>query len=493
MNLIYRLLKLRYRRSFLLYRKPPNQTKLLMDMIRKNEQTDYGKRFSFSTIRDKKTYQQTVPIVTYDDLEDYIDRISQGEEAVLTSEAVLLFEPTGGSSGVKQWIPYTKTLKEQFQRSIEAWLYDIYENYPGLAGGKSYWMITPPKQEEKVADSVIPIGFDDDGEYLGSLGKRLMNQLMVQPKLSSGLSTEEFYQITLSALLSEPDLRLISVWNPSLLLGLMDYLKQKPDEVLKRLPKKRRIAIRRAVYQTDYQSIWPKLSLISCWADASAESDAKEIERLFPGVTIQPKGLLSTECLVSFPTRESLLHGGMIPAHASTFLEFRQGGEIYTLDQVEVGQEYEVIVTTGGGLYRYTCGDLVRVTGRLRGIPLLRFVGRLATVDLVGEKMTPAFVAKAFSDWKNFFLLTPNEKGYTFFTDAPIRSAEVEERLSQNHHYALARTLGQLAKVKVFLIEGDATGQYFENCRRFGQRLGDIKPIHLSPRRDFQFRGHFIT
>lgn len=492
MNLIYRLLLSRYKKSAKAYQRPPNQAELLLGMIEKNKNSAYGKAYGFSEIKKVEDYQKKVPIVRYENLTPWIERIRLGESSVLTTEKVLLFEPTGGSSGHHQWIPYTKTLKQQFQHAIEAWLYDIYHSYPGLADGKSYWMITPPFPQEQLIDSVVPIGFEEDGDYLGSLGKRLVNRLLVKPQIKQGMSTEDFYQATLKALLEEADLRVMSFWNPSLLLGLTDYLKQQPDIILKQLQPKRRQEVRRGVYRQDYSLIWPKLGLISCWADAQAKADAKEVRKRFPDVIVQPKGLLSTECVVSFPTKESLAHGGMMPAYASTFFEFRLGDDIYTLDELEDGCVYEQIMTTGGGFYRYTSGDLVRVTGRLNGIPLLRFEGRLATVDLVGEKLSHRFVEEVFSDHAGFYLLTPDERGYTFYSSTPISPPEVEVRLGKNHHYRLARQLGQLHEAKVFLVSGDAMLQYFENCRRFGQRLGDIKPVHLSSRSDFRFQGKYV-
>lgn len=490
MNPVYSLLKWKYRHSAAKYRRGPAQEELLQSLLAKNRNSAYGREYSFSEIATGEDFRARVPIVEYDDLEPWITRIAQGEKAVLTEEPVLLFEPTGGSSGKRKWIPYTQTLKEQFQTGVEAWLYDIYSSYSGLSGGKAYWMITPPFQEEEES-SQIPVGFEDDGEYLGAVGKRIMERIMVTPKITPGMSTEEFSNTTLVALLQEPDLRLISIWNPSLLVRLLDYLAENTSEILRKLPEKRKQIVLKAVEERTYEGLWERLGMISCWADASAEGDAKKLAALFPHTVLQPKGLLSTECMVSFPTKESLSHGGMLPAFAGTYLEFRQEERIYSLEEIEEDAVYEVITTTGGGLYRYRSGDLVRVTGRLRGIPLLRFESRTQTVDLVGEKLTPGFVEAVFADLAGFYLLTPEEKGYVLFTSAEITPADADARLLENHHYRLARRLGQLKAVRVFRITGDAPTQYLENCVRHGQRLGDIKPVHLSGRTDFTFTGDY--
>ena len=488
MKLLYYVMRRKYAASARRYQTPPDQWGLLQGILKANQTSLYGRQHHFRAIRSWADYQQ-LPIVTYDDLADRIDRISQGEANVLTTEPVRLLEPTSGSSGRVKWIPYTKTLQEQFRLGVEAWLYDIYASYAGLNGGRSYWMITPP--QPRTFDTAVPVGFDDDAAYLGSLGQKVMNRLMVRPELRVDMSTESFYRATLRALLAEPDLRLISLWNPSLLLGLIDYLRQEPKACLAGLAGDRRRQLEQAIERSDWRSLWPRLAFISAWADASAKLPAKRLQQLFPGVAFQPKGLLSTECLASFPTRQSLLAGGMIPAYHSTVMEFRRGDEVCLLDQIEPEKDYELIITTGGGLYRYATGDLVRVSGRWRDLPLLRFLGRLETVDMAGEKMTAGFVETALSDVAGFCLLTPLDRGYVLYTDQAITPAQVEQRLRTNFHYRLARQLGQLDAVKVWRIRGDAGTQYLTNCRRHGQKLGDIKPVRFSARRDFSFEGDY--
>ncbi len=491
MKLLYAMLKWRYRAQAIAYQSAPAQEALLLSLLEKNRNAAYGKTYGFSSIRSEKAYREQVPVVRFDDIAPWVERIRQGETGVLTEEPVLLFEPTGGSSGVRKWIPYTKTLQTQFRQSVEAWLYDIYTEYPGVDQGKAYWMITPPFTEEDTAETDVPVGFEDDAAYLGSWGQKLMNRMMVQPLITPGMDTETFYTVTVRALAAEKNLRLLSVWNPSLLLNLLGFLQKQSDTVKKTLSKSRAEALERAVQTENWQLLWPELRLLSCWADASAADDAKELAACLPFATMQPKGLLSTECMVSFPTRQSLAHGGMLPAFRSTYMEFFTEDRFFCLQEIEEGVEYDVIVTTGGGLYRYDTGDRIRVTGRLGSVPLLRFTGRTGTVDLVGEKLTPGFVETVFSDLTGFYLLMPMEKGYVLCTDTAIRPQEAETRLLTSHHYALARRMGQLKPVRVFRITGDAKQQYFEQCQRHGQRLGDIKPVRLTARTDFVFTGEY--
>ena len=66
-------------------------------------------------------------------------------------------------------------------------------------------------------------------------------------------------------------------------------------------PLPRRAAELRRLAPDALTRIWPRLGLISCWGDAHAALHLDELRRSFPGVEIQPKGLLATEAFVTIP------------------------------------------------------------------------------------------------------------------------------------------------------------------------------------------------
>jgi len=64
----------------------------------------------------------------------------------------------------------------------------------------------------------IPIGFEEDSDYLGILGKRFVDAAQAVPHgVKKAQDVETFRYITLLFLLRQPDLRLISIWNPTFL------------------------------------------------------------------------------------------------------------------------------------------------------------------------------------------------------------------------------------------------------------------------------------
>jgi hypothetical protein len=205
-----------------------------------------------------------------------------------------------------------------------------------------------------------------------------------------------------------------------------------------------------------------------------------------------------------------------VAALRSTFLEFQnpETGAIYAAHQLALGQTYRVIVTTGSGLYRYSMGDLVQVTGFLHEAPCLRFLAREGNVsDHFGEKLSGCFVqqavARAFEIQRiaaSFFLLAPvvSDEGarYVLFLETDPHSdlagfSEVLERLlEENPHYEHCRHLGQLGACRIFLLDPagpDGAACYHDEMLARGRKLGEIKLAPLDSRSGWELRfpGHY--
>ncbi|MBA0610001.1 hypothetical protein Godav_010903 [Gossypium davidsonii] len=69
------------------------QDQLLGEILSKNAETEYLQRFLHGQT-DKQLFKKNVPIVTYEHLKPYIDRIANGE----ASSDILLVEPLTGFS-----------------------------------------------------------------------------------------------------------------------------------------------------------------------------------------------------------------------------------------------------------------------------------------------------------------------------------------------------------------------------------------------------------
>jgi hypothetical protein len=476
------------------------QRDLLHDLLARNAECEYGRAHGFDSIRSYKEFAQRVPMVDYDDLEPWIERIRRREFRLLTSEPTTHLIPTSGSTGRRKLIPFTNGLQQEFDAAIGAWIGDLARQHPGISRGPAYWSITPTTQSVELEPSVVPIGFADDASYLGGVKSWLVRAAMVVPNgLSQTANLEEFHYRTLLCLLRQRDLRLISIWHPSFLTLLLDAVPVHWEKLmtdLRRIRSSRARELERANPRQP-ETLWPKLRVISCWGDGHAELALGELRRRFPQVYIQPKGLLATEAFVTIP------FAGQHPvAVRSHFFEFMDdAGQIHLLEDLREGESYEVIVTTAGGLWRYRLGDQVRVNGFVERTPSMRFMGRKGNIsDLCGEKLSESFVATAIqkvtasmNPAPQFVTLAPEKRAdgwhYTLFVegelDDAIASTRLEQELRANPHYALCRELGQLQPLQVFQIadKGHETFLRFEMAA--GKRLGNVKTSFLSQRSDW--------
>ncbi len=503
---------LRFRRAL----RQPEAAQLgrLQDYLRRNARTAFGRAHDFDKIRTHQEFASRVPLMDYENLEPWIERIQSGELSVLTYEPVTRLVPTSGSSGARKLIPFTVGLQREFNAAIGAWLADLLLQSPDIAGGPAYWSVTPGTDFVWNEESSVPIGFDADTAYLGGTRERLARAIMVVPAgLRLVRSMEAFRYVTALCLLRQRELRLISVWHPSFLTLLLDSMAANWTDLVEdirnggckhaaKLPPAVRVALRlrpmrrraeelRACDPRKPATLWPHLKLISCWGDASAESAMGGLEKLFPKTLIQPKGLLATEAFVTIP------FAGLRPvAVCSHFFEFiDDSGAIRLVHELREGCTYEVIVTTAGGLWRYRLRDRVQVTGLVGRTPSLRFLGRSGNVaDLFGEKLSEAFVARAVQETlatlestPRFVLLAPDTDAsgsrYTLYVEGatPGALAETLDRAFRaNPHYAYCRDLGQLLPVRVFNIPHGGYEAFTSRHTALGVRLGDIKPATLS-------------
>ena len=495
------------------------QKERLAAYLKNNRDTEYGQRHGFGSIASVAAWQRRVPLTVYDDYLPEIERLKAGQTAVLTREPVERFELSSGSTSGSKLIPYTATLRAELRRGLAVWIADLYRHYGELLHGPAYWSITPLTEGKSATAGGIPIGFEEDSDYLGPLGPLVESTLAVPKAVKHLRDVATFRYATLLYLLRQPGLRLISVWNPTFLTLLLARLPDWWEPLLRDLaagtltppepvdpgiwrrltPMPRRARALSRVAPTDYTAIWPRLRLLSCWADGPSAPYAAELARHFPGVTLQPKGLLATEAFVSLPLvgRE----GAALSTAAHFFELLADSGEPRLAHQVEKGATYAVVVTTGGGLYRYQLHDVVEVVGFVGEAPCLRFVGKTDQVsDWFGEKLDERFVAGVLRGLferhrlePSFALLAPERASgraaagdlrYALYLEAghladpAALAADLDRGLSENFHYAWCRRLGQLAPPRIAPVV-DGQERYLRACQRQGRKMGNVKPSLL--------------
>jgi hypothetical protein len=427
----------------------------LETVLARNAHTTYLRRFG--SPREPASFRAEVPIVSHEDLLPSLELIQRGHPDVLFAGRPVAYERTAGSSGAAKLIPYSSDGLDDFRRALIPWLVESARRH-GVTG-RAYLSISPAtRAAEMIGDT--PVGLSD-GAYLGPAAAAILAALTVVPfDVAAITDVVRWRAATLEYLAAANDLELISCWSPTFLLRLLDEL---PD------PKR----------------LWPRLELVSCWVAAASHPFAVELAARLPHAHLQPKGLLSTECVVTVPDAEDR---PVLTPHG--FFEFERGGTLMLQHELERGATYAVIATTASGLYRYRTGDLVRCDGdATSGRPVLEFVGRGELVcDLVGEKLAEPFVDECLRAVRGFRLLGPAAQGdgYVLATDATAGAdvQRVEQRLCANPHYALARRIGQLKSLRLVEVER-LFDRYVDVQLKRGVRLGDVKPVALRRERSW--------
>lgn len=420
-------------------------------VLTRNATAAYLRQFGSPT--SLQSYRDNVPATTHESLAPWLDRVAGGEPDVLFVGRPCAYERTAGSSGGGKLIPYTADGLRAFETALAPWLADAVSRF---AVSGSVYLATSPATRPAEQIGGTPLGLPD-GAYLGAhWGQWVAEHSAVPFDVARETNIAIWRERTLASLAAAHDLEMVSVWSPTFLLRLLDDLPE-PRE------------------------IWPHLKLVSCWSAGASRGPAAELRARLSHAHLQPKGLLSTECVVTVPDARDR------PAlNAHGFFEFERQGDMLLADELEQGSQYEVIATTASGLYRYRTGDLVLCTGFTDcEMPVLEFQGRTGIVsDLVGEKLTEAFVQDALAElpaW-SFLTVQPGRAGYAVVTEAgmSVDVDAIDARLKRNPQYAYALLLKQLWPL-VHRPVDRLYDRFVQSRLALGSRLADIKPVALIP------------
>ncbi len=463
------------------------QIDVLMRILRANADCEFGRAHDFTAIRTVADYRSAVPVRVYADFESQINRMAYGEAGVLTSGPVIAFEETGGTSSGSKLIPYTDECLASFGNAVLPWLAELARRRPGICAGKTYVSISPATRQQRETMGGIPVGLGSEAAYLGNdLVGAFLSILAVPSEVAAISDVSDWRLETLTALIECEDLTFVSVWSPTFFLALIEAIPAQEVTLVLKLSAAARARMAAFLHNgaKDSSLLWPRLDTVSCWNDGSSAHFAARLASLCPQAQIEPKGLFSTEAALTLPWGGK---AGCVPALTSTFTEFvDKHGKPHLAHELDEGAQYRGVITTPGGLYRYDMGDRVRCIGHEGDVARLVFEGRTGmTSDMVGEKLTEAFVATALSALPCAAALFPKsvpKPHYELWLDEtandPARAALVETALCRNPQYAYARKIGQLGALVPVLKAGFVTERHLAKIHA-GKRLGDMKHASL--------------
>jgi hypothetical protein len=262
--------------------------------------------------------------------------------------------------------------------------------------------------------------------------------------------------------------------------------------------------------------IWKKCEWMYGMGTGSLSLYAKKLQRYIgKEMPIHYLGYVATEAMMAVPIEFDSFEYVMLPQNG--FYEFLpldadENTKPLTFKDVEVGKEYELILTNLSGFYRYKIEDVIKVTGFYHESPKVTFCYRKNQIaNISGEKIN----SLAFDEIIDNFSTRINELfiGYSIYPDREsspghyVLLVETENIFDKSKESELSEIFteelckgnvsveplirsGALGKCEVKLLKKGTYDAYREVLRQNGANLNQIKPIKLidtDMKKDFFF------
>jgi hypothetical protein len=334
-----------------------SQEKWRKTILKKAQNTTFGKDHNFVSIQSYEDFKKHVPINDYEGLKSYFDRVVSGEENVLWPEKPLYLAKTSGTTSGTKYIPITK---------------DSIHNHINSARNAILNYINETGNSKFVDYNLIFLsGSPELDKKNGILTGRL-----------SGISNHHVPKYLKTNQLPSYETNCIEDWEEKLEM-IIDETIEMPMSLISGIPP------------------W-----VQMYFDRIQERTGKKIKDVFPnfelliygGVNFEPYRAKLEESLGKkidsielFPASEGFIayqnnqddKGLLLLLDSGIFYEFIPVEEYFNesptrlhIGQVELNKNYALIINSNAGLWGYSIGDTVKfvslnpykivVTGRIK-------------------------------------------------------------------------------------------------------------------------------
>lgn len=501
------------------------QEAALRRILTANAGTEFGREHSFARVSGIGEYRQAVPVCTYEDLREAIERQELTGDKCLTEEPPVYYHRTSGTVGAPKNIPVTASGLAQMKLDQRLSAY-VWARHSGVLERKALGV------GGAAVEGRMPGGtaFGSASGLLYRSQSRFVRSRYVLPAEVSEIEDYDLRYLTMAVYgLAEKGVTGIATANPSTFLRLLAVVHSNADTVLDAIatgrlpespaglelrarPERARELSRRleSAGRLTYADIWPDLRGVVTWTGGSCGIALGNLGPLLPeGTRIIEWGYSSSEFRGTLNV--DIRRNACLPTFLNTVFEFVErekweadGADYLGLHELEEGREYYVFVTTVDGLYRYDINDIVRVDGWVEATPTLAFVQKgKGVTNITGEKVTESQVLDAVTACfavsgatPHFFIMLADEDaaGYRLYVETGesamngAEAADIDRRLSAlNIEYESKRQSGRLAMLGVRLLPPGTGDLYRESCVSAGQRDAQFKHLHLQYARDCSF------
>nr|XP_027102235.1 indole-3-acetic acid-amido synthetase GH3.17-like [Coffea arabica] len=430
------------------------QDELLQEILTTNANTQYLKGF-LNGYSDKQLFKKAVPVVEYQDIEPFVDRIANGESSHLISAHPIteLLLSSGTSGGKRKAIPTTaeEPRRRAFYASLTATILNKHIEFWNQGKQMNFRFIMPEMttlgglavtnavssnfrrsrmqnrsncwNNDTSPDEVILCQDIKQSMYCQLVCGLVQRDAVVRigTTYASGfLRVIKFLEEHWQELCSNIKTGHISDWiiDPGCQKAVSSILSQQMPCLADSIE----IECRSGSWGGIVKRLWPRTKCIEVVSTGTMTQYIPNLEFYcggvplvsmyyaasegFFGLNLKP---LSDPYNVSYTLVPWMAYYEFLPLghKQSTTQEHSQDndtncmstlGELVDLVNVQIGQQYELVVTTFTGLYRYRVGDVLMVTDFHNNTPQFKVVQRrnvVLSIDL--DKTTEEGLLKAVS------------------------------------------------------------------------------------------------
>ncbi len=514
-----------------LARAPLRQERLLIRLLARRRDTDFGREHGFASIGSVDQFRAAVPIRDYEGLRPYMDRVVAGDAAALLAadEPIRMFAVSSGTTDRPKRIPVTDAFVRAYRRGWNIFGVKALTDHP--SGWLRHILQVSSRMDESRTDAGVPCGAISG--LLAKSQKRLVRRFYAVPPQTAYIDDADARYYGIMRLAAPKDVAFCVAASPATQLRIARAAQHHterlirdirdgtltlpvgmpesavstqpgrgargPIDVLSRIRARLRpdpATARRfeRIHAREGQLLprhfW-NLAFLANWTGGTMGLHLADFPACFGDTPVRDIGLLATEGRVSIGLGDGSPAG--VLDIESAFFEFIEEGasndaaDTRLCHEVDAGRTYRVIMTNPAGLYRYDLGDYVRVV-RFEGLaPVIEFLHRgRHTASMTGEKLTEWQVVRAYAAATeavdaaaDLFVLAPR------WADPPYYALYVEsdgaaaERLARqvdaalcdlNVEYRAKRATHRLAPVAARPLQPGTLAQ--RNARRMAQRGG---------------------
>ena len=404
-----------------------DQENILRQLVKTGRNTEYGKEHGLINVNSYEEFRQAIPIMDYEQMRPYIQKIKEGKHNVLWKGRPIYFAKTSGTTSGIKYIPITKdSIPNHINTARNALLcYMAETGNTEFADGKMIFLSGSPELE-RVGD--IPTG-----RLSGIVNHHVPSYLRKNQLPSYTTNCIDDWETKLDKIVEETinqDMTLIS--------GIPPWMQMYFDRLIEKSGKK-------------VKDIFPNFSVMVYGGVNFEPYKARLLEAL------ERKLIRSKHFLHRRDLWLSRIHSRkkdyLLNTNSGIFFEFVPVAEIFNEDptrlqlkDVKAGENYAMVISNNAGLWGYNLGDTVKfvsvqpyrlvVTGRIK-----HFISAFGE-HVIGEEVEQALMKTANEEHVHI----------TEFTVAP----KVEDIDGKSYHEWFIEFENKPSDMKEFIAKLDA-------------------------------------